>query len=282
MSSQAEAPMTNDENWGLPQVRHRGFCRLCCTLDEMTFEHLPPKVAGNRSTVRSVSYATWSNHGDIRGFPSSGWTQQQKGTGGFVLCARCNNSTGRHWAGEYGRWAVAIGSELQRHGPLADPPAGAHHHLNVKMAGVYPGRFARQVLTMLLAVSGGPTTSAQNPQVQSIVLEGATRVPGHIRVFMRFYAGPHIRLLPITGAMNLKSRRIEVSVELAFPPFAFVGVVSGVPHKDDPGLEITDWTQLAVDDRCNVELDLPIGFGFTPFPGDYRPAEKIISEAADG
>ncbi|MFA9445130.1 hypothetical protein [Egicoccus sp. AB-alg6-2] len=99
---------------------------------------------------------------------------------------------------------------------------------------------------------------------------------------MRFYAGPHIRLLPIMGAMNLRSRRIEVSVELAFPPFAFVDVVSGVPHKDDPGLEITDWTQLAGDDRCNVELDLPIGFGFTPFPGDYRPAEKIISEAGDG
>lgn len=267
----------DDNNWGLPQRRHKGFCRICCSFADMTFEHIPPKVALNRNTVRSVSYATWSQHDDIREFPTAGSRQHQKGTGGYVLCERCNNTTGRLWVKEYGRWASGIGSELQRHGPLPEPPPGAHHRLKVRIADVYPGRFARQVLAMLLAVSGGPAPSANNPPVQRILLEGAAELPGDLRMFMRFYVGPHIRLLPITGSLNLKTRSTEVSVEMAFPPFAFVGIVSGEP-REEHGLEITDWTELGARAKCNVELDLPVGFGFTPFPGDYRTAQQIISQ----
>lgn len=264
----------------LPQRRCRGFCRVCCRFEQMTFEHLPPKAAGNRQTVRSVPYEVWSGHGDLRSFPDRGWSQQQKGTGGYVLCGRCNSTTGTRWVPEYGDWARMGQAVLAEAGPFAERlPAGAHECVRFGFKGVYPGRFARQVLTMLLAASGGPTTAAKNPEVQQIILEGACKLPGDVRVFMRLFVGPGIRLLPISGAIDLSTMTREVSMEVAFPPFAFVAVVGGEP-RDDLGLEITDWSEMDPDEPLAVKFELPVGHGYTPFPGDYRPVGQIEDEAS--
>ena len=237
----------------------------------MTFEHIPPKGAGNRVPVRSARIDEWLAQGSPREFPQGG-VVEQRGTGGYVLCSECNNLTGRRFGREYQNWAAGGMRVWQQLDRLAvRPPA-----VRIAASDVYPGRFARQVLTMLVAVSGNSHTSESNPEIARILLEGAKSLPGDLRIFMSLYAGPGVRHLGLTAALNLRRREPQVLMEVAYPPFAFVGLVSGEPSQE-LGTEITDWTEVGVETTCNVAFALQVGSGHTPWPADYRSRDDIDS-----
>lgn len=246
---------------------------MCCELRQMTFEHIPPKGAGNKVPVRLTPIEDWLARESPREVPQSG-PIAQKGAGGYVLCGECNNRTGRYGR-EYQPWAADGMRLLQGLDRIAIRPP----YVGVVGSDVYPGRFVRQALTMLVAVSGNTHTSASNPEIAPILLEGRRALPGDLRIFMSLYQGPGVRHLGVTAAMDLRRREPQVLMEVAYPPFAFVGLVSGEPTPE-LGAEITGWTEVGIDTSANVQLSLQVASGHTPFPADYRPLEQIEREAS--
>lgn len=151
--------------------------------------------------------------------------------------------------------------------------------IDVELADVYPGRFARQVLATLTSASGSHHLSARNPEIARILLQQSCELPGQLRMFVALYRGPRIRMLPPMASINLRQRKPELLMEVAFPPFALTGLLSG-PVPENAGLEITDWTEMNFSRRVNARLRFPDGYGWTPFPNDFRSIEEIERQAA--
>ena len=80
----------------MPRRRKRtGICHICGSSGDLSFEHVPPRVAFNdRRTVRIKGEEAISLGPDeiVKG------PIQQGGIGDYTLCAECNNKTG-HWYG---------------------------------------------------------------------------------------------------------------------------------------------------------------------------------------
>lgn len=262
-----------------PQERGVGFCRVCTTLTAMTFEHVPPRVAGNDSRAKAVTLDVWLKADNLREFPKRDWTQHQRGVGGYVLCERCNNRTGHLYAREYGEWASRGHEVLGQTRGARDPvPVGKVDGVKFRYLKVHPGRFVRQALTMVLAVSGGPSLSGRNDAVQRILLEGSQELPGDLRLFMTLYRGPNVRLSGPMAALDLRSKTPTVTVEVAFPPYALTGLLEGQP-KASWGCEITEWCEVSPRAEASVEFLLPVAYGYTPFANDYRSLAQAEFEA---
>src|SRR5215470_5196886 len=68
----------------------------------MSFEHVPPKSAFNDSPILRSDFdkvVASENLDDLRG------VIQQRGSGAFTLCQKCNNDTGRWYGAAYAKWA---------------------------------------------------------------------------------------------------------------------------------------------------------------------------------
>ncbi len=83
-----------------------GTCHICGQKKELTFEHIPPKAFFNNKTAKIIAgeeiikiisrddKMPWE-------MEDSKYNIQQKGFGGYTLCADCNNKTGKWYAQEY-------------------------------------------------------------------------------------------------------------------------------------------------------------------------------------
>jgi hypothetical protein len=64
-----------------------------------------------------------------------------------------------------------------------------------------------------------------------------------------------------------------------FPPMGLILLLDGPPL--DVGIDITDFTELGVDESRTLTADITIGYGHKPFPGDYRTKAQIVAERGD-
>ena len=125
-------------------------CRICGQRLLLTFEHTPPEAAFNDRRATLYGVADWlrrSEDGQTRG-----GRVQQRGVGARTLCGRCNNTTGGWYAPELIRW-IHAGVRAQRDLPPskqenADPRPKM---VRLRFPGVYPLRFVKQTVAMLLA-----------------------------------------------------------------------------------------------------------------------------------
>lgn len=257
---------TNVPGLGLPARPVTGPCRICRETRKLTFEHIPPRASGNQHTTRSIDIIAALNREDRTSFPSSGWTQQQRGAGAYTLCSSCNSRSGR-FATEYARWVGALGEithEASEAAGEADVPVGVH----VELEPVYPGRIIRQVAAMILAVSGGPWMAERHPSLKTLALDDvAVELPGDHHFYVTLASG-NPRLVPPMVKVDLEDGTLALHTEVAFPPFAWLFVAGPAPA----GLNavcVTEWSQITPDEVARFEADLPLAIIRGPLPSDY-------------
>jgi hypothetical protein len=76
-----------------------GVCRICGQYGALSFEHVPPQEAFNKSTVIEYTVESWVTKRRVKD------KQQQGGIGQYTLCETCNSNTGAWYGGEYVKWA---------------------------------------------------------------------------------------------------------------------------------------------------------------------------------
>lgn len=251
-----------------------GRCRVCGREGPLTFEHLPPSSAGNEPNVRLLGLEDWlrrEEHGES-------WRRgkiQQRGSGAYSLCKTCNDRGGVHYVPELARWVHAIGGGLAGSSPpLEQIDAQLEDRwVTGEMRGVKPARFLKQVVTMLLALSPGSF-----PPVHPALMEYArdpqrVGLPERYQFYLAAYCGPTARYCGGAARLRFDQERsiTDFVLELAFPPFSYVLAIDSDPA--DPPVRtcnISNFAQLSVSDVVDVDMQLQVGFGHTPFPLDYR------------
>ena len=133
---------------------------------------------------------------------------------------------------------------------------------------VRPGRFMKQLATMLLALSPGGFP-AVHPELTSYARDqDMINLPDRYQFYLAFLVGPTARFNGGAGIWREK-QGVLFTLELAFPPFAYILSVD----EDSPALEagnLTSFTKLEIDQVAEVKMDLRLGFSHTPFPLDFR------------
>jgi hypothetical protein len=263
----------------MPAKGHVGPCRICGVATVMTEEHLPPKGAFNSGRSRGATLEDWLARSGAGAEPSG--RLRQGGNRGAMLCADCNNGTGR-FGREYQGWAVAIVDMVRRLPESVDEidRASTPRGVSIELPRARPARFVRQVIAMMLCVSGSAELAARYPALRDLALGGAPQpMPIGLRLFLTaVYLTPTTRLVGgPTGQLKIDpSEKAGVRVlEIAHIPFAFALLLEGDATMI-PGADMGSFVELDLDRVCSVTLEETLlGFGHTPLPLDYRSAGQI-------
>ena len=266
----------------LPRRPVSGKCRLCGKETTLTKEHIPPRSSGNKLNTQGLSFDEWTNGTEFENM--RGGRTQQGGIFGYTLCRDCNSFTGVHYGNEYKRWvaeandflknnfnAVALDSQL---GPFGyDITFGSKNNPR------YPGAFIRQVLSCMCSLSGSWDLAEVQPSLRKIILDqSAEPLPDGIEISVAMYVGPRVRANGPTLAVDPSEGVWRWTLELAYPPFAFYMVIASNLEKPGLGLMMGNFTQLAPASKNIFQGLIEIGFGWSPYPNDFRTRAKIRAD----
>jgi hypothetical protein len=244
-----------------------GACRVCGNVEDLTFEHVPPKSVGNRSRVEMLGIDAWlarEADGTERG------RIIQRGSGAWSLCADCNSRAGRLYVPELRKWTGTGNSILAALNPtpseLDTSPEPGYAYMKLK--GLRPGCFTKQMVTMLLALSPGGFPPL-HPELTNYALDPeATGLPGRYQLYLALLTGPTARFNGGTGVWR-ENGGLLYTLELGYPPFSYILSIG----EEAPALgvgNITSFASLGIAQTAEIEMQLQVGFSHTPLPLDLR------------
>jgi hypothetical protein len=209
----------------------------------------------------------------------------QRGSGAYSLCQECNNLAGRLYVPELSAWVRSGANAL-----FGEPGLAARYrehrrtvYAEMTIKGCKPGRFVKQVATMLLAMSP-PYLGDSFPGLRTYAHDpNALGLPPELQLYLVLYAGPRGRyasgVSQVSGFMTEASETRFV-YELAMPPYAYILSVQETTPVIETG-NITDFTTIGIDTIANVTMQLVIGYGETPFPLDFRSPAAHATDVAE-
>gem|GEM_PF-3841971 len=259
----------------MPRRGSVGTCHVCGQIAQLTFEHMPPRAAGNSRPRRAVDLAT-SLTNPVEEFPSRGWVPMQRGMGMYATCMRCNSFSGTAYVPAYLQFISILAGGLQDWAERADRAgetrAPAELHLTIRP--VQPGAVMRQVLFMLLAASGSAGLGNRYPLLREIVQNKTpVALPPEMAVRMTLLVAQRARLHPVVAEADFQAGRERVMVEVAFTPCAWLLEIGDPSARG--AANVSAWTQVPADEEQEVNLTTTVGSVVTALPADYRHRSEI-------
>jgi hypothetical protein len=260
--------------------RTKGLCSICGKGGKLTFEHVPPKSSYNEEGLKLFTLDHWLSKGETG--EMTGGAPQPDGTGMVSLCKSCNENTGSWYVPEFAKLVhagITLHQELNRRSAGDDPDKSANARvIRVVIKQMRPLPILKEIVAMLLAVNG-PGFGQKNPALVEFVINKESRgLPSRYRIFLSLFRGPMARFAGLSTALRTDTCAITLLTEVAYPPFAYLLTIDSTP--DIPIEEITAWVNAESLEVRDVELDLLVAFGHTPYPGDYRSRAAIDAQIA--
>ncbi len=241
-----------------------GYCAICGTYGQLTFEHVPPEKAFNDKPVVMLA-----DEEAMRLAPDerAKGPLQRRGMGEYTLCGRCNNKTGHWYGGAFVDWCIQGMDILRRAG--GQPTLIYPHH-------IYPLRVFKQIITMFF--SANHENLRRHGELVRFVLDKERRyLAPTYRVFVYYNNVGRARFSKFSGVLDIEKGTSVLMSEITFPPFGYVLTLESPPP--DPRLiEITHFARSDYDTRLSLPLRLPVLPTHVWVPGDYREHGQIIEE----
>jgi hypothetical protein len=251
------------------EAQYASRCRVCGIEAGLTFEQPPPKSSWSSNPAKEFGLEYWVGLG----------RDQPRAPGAYTLCDACNETAGRLYVPEYRAWSAIAAASIDA-GP-ADGHFNSHPRpswTTLELNEARPGRFLKQVVTMLLAISPAGFVPDDNIELGLYAQDPKrTELPSRYQFYLSLYRGPFARFVGYSAQLNPATGSSEELIELAYPPFSVVLSLSG-----DAAIEttnISDFADMEIDEVCIVDLDLLNGFGHTPLPADFRTLAAVERDA---
>lgn len=255
---------------------HEGYCRICNKYGKLTYEHIPPKCALNDKEIRVYTGDSCVKLlSDKNRFP---WETDgikykllQKGLGDYTLCEKCNNITGELYGDEYKKWFFtsikSINDNSVEH-KLAN-------NATFKLKNVYPGRFIRQILSIICSTYSGFTK--KYPYVKELILNKNyvySKKP-EFKIYMYLLKNPYNGYTGISGMM-LSDGTFKIVDEIDLYPFGFYLILSDTKENE---MDITEFINYGYNDIADVDLTMNVHEKNNIIPMDFRTKDEIIEES---
>jgi len=240
-----------------------GRCRICGEYGPLSFEHIPPRAAFNNRRVIVANLEHSASLGPdevVRG------TIQQKGSGKYSLCPRCNNNTGSWYGNQFVDWCYqAMQILLKANGK----PSLIYLHY------VFPLPIIKQIITMFFSVNGERFGKVNQELVDFVLNKEKRYLSPKYRIFVYYNIEGRFRTSGISAIVNVKDPgKISVLSEINFPPFGYIMTFDSDPP-DTRLFEITHFSRYEFREWTPMELKLPVLPTHLALPGDYRTKNEI-------
>jgi hypothetical protein len=264
-------------------AKNKGLCAICGKGTKLTFEHVPAKATGNDEEALVYGIEEWLAR-DLETGEIPGGYIQPKGTGAISICKSCNEYCGQWYVPEFAKFSRTGINLLRELGQQIDEADAALEwkalHFQVNQMRALP--VVKQAIASLLALNG-PVLAEKNPDLRAFVLDRNLRgLPEKYRLYACLFVGPLARFAGLMIELDVVTHKAIHMTEVAHPPFAYLLTIDSEPSQ--PVGEITPWTTRAFGEVRDEELVMPLGFGHTALPGDYRSKAKVEAQktANDG
>ncbi|WP_336065194.1 hypothetical protein [Mesoflavibacter sp. CH_XMU1404-2] len=243
----------------------KGICHLCGKNTNLSFEHVPPKVAFNKNTKYvSVEFEDYIKSRNLLKDIPKGKTKQG-GIGYNSFCENCNNFLGANYVNPYMKW-VNAGIKL-----LADTEFAACYF---KINEIQPLPILKQIVSMFLAINDNLFLDSF-PELSEFVLnKKQNKLPEKFQIYTYLTRAERLRYMHYNVYGNLKTNNIIQCSELAYPPFGYILTFDS--HLNRSYLRnITSFKDYNLNDFQSFKMTLAQLPTYTIFPLDYRGKEKL-------
>ena len=253
-----------------------GKCRICGEEGYLTFEHIPPRSAGNKQEARVItndSFTKLITDKNRLPWDTAGIKTQnlQKGSGCWSLCEKCNNLTGAYYGDEY----VAIAKEFTSWFYNHQDEVMNNSMFECKLK-IHPLRFIKQVLSMFCSTTDGLTDKF--PELKEILLDKEKIINDpNFKVFMYLLRDQTLLYTGENVVFKIFPRTLIHCSEMSLFPFGFVFYFDK-ESKNDELLDITGFLSYSYDDLSILNLTLPIKSKSVPMPLDFRDKENFLRD----
>lgn len=242
-----------------------GTCRLCLEDGPLTFEHVPPASAFNNRPVYLKRFEDMIQNGQIRDDGRKGKTQQ-RGSGQYSLCDKCNSRTGAWYGPAYMDWAYQ--GLRHCHHSLAAPSLSFNFN-------IFPLRVIKQVVCMLLSINT-PSFMKRNAEIRAFVLDRERRfLPPEIKIYAYHTRSRKIRMTGYAVAADFSSSEFNAYGEIAFYPWGYLFCFDGARKVDRRLVDITSFSRYQYNDWKELTFRAPVLPISTMYPADYRSDEEV-------
>lgn len=245
--------------------KHIGKCKLCGQIKEMTFEHVPPRVAFNKTTKhKSITMDEYSKIESPLAFKPTGKTLQG-GIGYYALCSDCNSFLGRNYVRSYENW-VKSGFEVFTYGN-----SDYYKYITLNQT---PLKILKQIISMFIVINDDWFIDEYPELVKFVNEPNSNLLPDKFKVFVYLNNEGQFRYCRHSTISSPEQGILNCS-ELTFPPF---GYVMTFEYKGEITrmLNITDFKNLSPETTGSMSIGLHRLPTFLPFPPlDYRSNEEI-------
>jgi len=238
----------------------KGICRLCKKTTELSFEHIPPKVAFNKFTkYRSIPFIEYVQNSRNPDYKPSG-KLMQGGLGEYCLCRDCNSFLGNIYVPSYYRMALIGRNILQNYNV---------DKIHFKTTDLSPLRLLKQVLAMFICINK-PEFTTSFPELLPFVRNPKEQfLPNRYRVYM------YLNKIGKTRNLSMMyTNHHGLLCELTFPPLGFVLSIDN-PNSIPSLTEITQFKNINLDFNGEIYFEMNVLPTHLPYVADYRTEEEI-------
>ncbi|MDP1802527.1 MAG: hypothetical protein Q8L81_14300 [Bacteroidota bacterium] len=248
--------------------KHFGTCRICGVDKELSYEHVPPRIAFNKTTRHvSVPHDEWTKIDNFLEYKPKGKILQG-GIGYYSLCRDCNSFLGQNYVKAYEQW-VLTGIQI-----ISKYKVDYFNYVALQQE---PLKILKQIISMFIAMND-KWYLEEYPELASFVKDPNSNIlPDKFRVFAYLNNQGQYRYFK-HGVISQPGLGIINATELAFPPFGYV-LTFDFAHDISHFQNITSFKSYKLGEKADVEMflyKLPTYLPFSPL--DYRSKDKIDAD----
>lgn len=238
----------------------------------LSFEHVPPQKAFNDARVMRLDIdhlmerMSKGEGGMSELLDGTKEIYEQRGSGAFTLCQKCNNDTGAWYVGEYVKFTRNLFFLCGK----IPPGHGATVVTRIK-----PLRVLKQILVMFCSANGPRFARKQSSLVRYLLNKESRDYPHGIEVLAGLFDVNNSRLTRQHGLSGLISSDNEgpiIMSEISYPPFVFVLTANGSISPDERLQPITFMRDVGYNDEAEIQLNLFTLSVEGPYPGHFARA----------
>jgi hypothetical protein len=260
-------PQVSKINMGRHKMT-KGICHLCGQDTNLSYEHVPPKVAFNKNTKYvSIKFEDYIKSRNLLKDIPKGKTKQG-GIGYNSFCEKCNNFLGTNYVNPYMRW-VNAGVKL-----LADTEFAACYF---EIFEIQPLPILKQIVSMFLAINDKHFLESFPELSQFVLDKEQNKLPEKFKIYTYLTRAERIRYMHYSAQGDLRTGGVIQCSELAYPPFGYVLTFnSSIPHTYLNN--ITSFKEYSFNSTESFKMTLVQLPTYTIFPLDYRGKEELNSD----
>lgn len=261
---------------------YTGKCHICGKIAKLSYEHIPPQKAFNRSKVKMFKGSDFRKVVESKSYyweyPKLNlkYSQKQSGAGWYTLCESCNNNTG----GWYGDALIRLIYEGYINIKLLGGERNLHHmsKYNFIYKQIYPLRIIKEVFAMFCSINP-PHFADKFTDIRNFILNRDSNELDTSKYAMYLYIiqGTIARYV---GDAKMGQRQKDGSMrfkelsECNAPPYGMLLEINPTPF-DFPTVDIIDFVKYKYNDKVDLQIQVPVYECNSQLPADYRTKEEI-------